>query len=201
MPCPQSKRMYVPSNSMRTLDARRSSSIWHVPVPSKVMVLIIASPGRLLSFHDIFWGALMECLSKSWRTTWLRVPQTLLPHKGPAAPPCRPVPLHFGGTAPAPDDGAVGTRAGRMGRATCSGTGCGVGWMGPCGCQVQGESKSVKERGTRKGHHYIFVDSDHCFLARVFPTKKDLQTSHNPLKPFLTKLHRTIHQQIGLSRR
>ncbi len=35
-------------------------------------------------------------------------------------------------------------------------------------------------------------------FANNIPLRKNLQTSHNLLKPCLTKLHRTIHQQIGL---
>src|SRR6266566_3087697 len=40
MPCPQSNRIGKPSNCIRALEARRSNSIWHVPVPSRVILLI-----------------------------------------------------------------------------------------------------------------------------------------------------------------
>ncbi len=38
---------------------------------------------------------------------------------------------------------------GQRGHAKCSGTGWCWGWVGPCGCQVQGEPKCVRERAAR----------------------------------------------------
>src|SRR5215469_10584236 len=40
IPCPQSNSMGKPSNCISTLDARRSGSTWHVPVPRRIILLI-----------------------------------------------------------------------------------------------------------------------------------------------------------------
>jgi len=66
--------------------------------------------------------------------------------QGPPTQPSHPVPLHLGDAAPPPGDGAMGVRGEQGGRTTCSGTGLGWGWMGPCGCQVR--LVPGEERGT-----------------------------------------------------
>jgi hypothetical protein len=66
--------------------------------------------------------------------------------QGPPTSPNRPVPLHVGGRHPTTRQRRGGHTSGVVGQGICSGTGRGWEWMGPCGCQAQGEPKHVRER-------------------------------------------------------
>src|SRR5260370_12395563 len=72
-------------------------------------------------------------------------------HKGPTAHPHHPVPLHLGGRRPTTRRWHGEREGGAGGEATCSGTGLGWGWMGPCGCQVPDHPKTVRDRATIHG--------------------------------------------------
>jgi hypothetical protein len=87
----------------------------------------------------------------AWANGTVPTPGT---HKGPTAQHRHPVPLHVGDP---PRHQATVRRGWERGWTTCSGTGRGWGWMGPCGCQasrrrsMHGRPKTVGERGHREG--------------------------------------------------
>ncbi len=79
------------------------------------------------------------------------------------------------------------TRGG-VGQTICSGTGLGWGWMGPCGCQAQGEPKYIRERG---------ISPSPALIAAFDKQVSQKNTLMQAVMPGGTQADRQIVRQAG----